>query len=321
MTFLTGAPLFFVLSATLTESSVAQGIRPASFDSVRMLKLDSVGAAAKTYFRPQHRVRALEVHALLTEFVAYYREPAGLEVVLRVAVLDSADWRRVANTPYGLPTNSGLSGTNLLLEAVTPPQRIGSRDMPSGEVYDFLTVGHEGGHLLMWQQLPADMRAAIASDETPSVEMMARFQNLGRLPIWYGEMVATYFATAFLEARHPEGAAAWQSHLRKIASIDRPRFTHLDDWGTRVMRALAPDSTPYPFSAEGGRNMDWYQGVVGQVATHVYKHAGLGFISNLRSVLALPNGPNTPELVTQLDSLAPGVPRLLGEHGAQWQGQ
>lgn len=315
-------PFFLFLSATLVEHAVAQGVRPASLDSLRVLGLDSVGGVAIAYFRPEHRSRALEVHSLLTSFVTYYREHGGVESRMRVGVVNSTDWARLTNTPYGLPTNSGpLSTANLLLAASAPPERVGAREMPRGSVYDFLTIGHEGGHLLTWELMPAEMRAALTSPDEPSAAMMERLRNLSRVPAWYYELAASYFATAFLEANHPEGAAAWLYHLKELTAIDRPRFTHFGDWFGRVMTATAPDSTPYVFSVEGGLNQGWYQGVVGQVAAHIYRQTGLNFITHIRALLALSPAPSTQELVERLDSIAPGVIDLLGNLGAHWKMQ
>ena len=318
MRLLAAMPLSLVLSATLVQHVTAQRIRPPSFDTLRVLRLDSVGDVATAYFRPQHRARALDVHSLLRDYLAFYREHAGIETRMRVAVVDSSDWGRLTNAPYGLPANSGPGAARLLIIAASPPDRVGTRELPRGVLLDFLTIGHEGGHLLAWQLLPADMRAAMASAARPAPEMIARFQALGRIPAWYFEMVANYFTTAFLESKQPEGGAAWNSYLRRISAGDRPRFTHLDDWFGRVIQAAGPDSTPYPFTAEGGRNMDWYQSVAGQVASHIYRHSGLTFISHIRSVLAS-SAPTTPQLVTQLDSIAPGASRLLRDLGAGWE--
>lgn len=144
-----------ILAASLIAASStaagAQVIRPPTIDSIRAIGLDSVGVNATVYFRPQYRDRAAQVHALLTHFVDFAREHLDTDMRMRVAVLDSADWSTVTSTPYGLPTNSGVGSDNLLLAAAKPPERVGARLMPTGEVSDFLTVGHEGGHLLTWQ--------------------------------------------------------------------------------------------------------------------------------------------------------------------------
>ena len=306
------------LSATGTKDAAAQVIRPPTLDSLRVLALDSVSGVATAYFRADHRTRALALQSLLEDFLAFYRQHASVDARMRVAVVDSADWLRLTNTPYGLPTNSGLSADNLLLAAATPRERVGVRTMPVGEVGDFLIIGHEGGHLLTWELLPPEMRSAVTGSSPPSPQVVDRFRALGRTPAWYWELVANYFTTAFLDRRDPDAAAAWLEHLREISTVDRPRFTHLDHWFGRVMEATTPDSTPYRFSTEGALNQGWYQGVVGQVAAHIYQHAGLSFIDHVRSALRNVTPPRTQQLVEQLETIAPGVTRLLTQLGAQW---
>lgn len=100
--------------------------------------------------------------------VGFARDDLDITVRLRVAVLDSADWGRVTSTPYSLPTNSGLGADDLLLAAVEPPGRVGARRMPAEQISDFLTVGHEGGHLLTWQLLPDAVKAAASTLADPS---------------------------------------------------------------------------------------------------------------------------------------------------------
>ena len=312
-----------ILAASLvaagTTRAGAQVIRPPRLDSIRAIALDSLGANATVYFRPEYRHRAAQVQALLTHFVDFAREHLDIDMRMRAAVLDSADWSRVTSVPYGLPTNSGAGSDNLLLAAAKPPERVGGRIMPTGLLSDFLTVGHEGGHLLTWQLLPDALKSAAAAREPPSPEVIARFRALSQMPAWYWEMVASYFATAFLRETRPQGADAWLHHLREIANVPRPRFHSLDDWSSRVMEATTADSTPYRFSEEGGLNQGWYQGVVGQLAAHIHDRAGLALVHHVRSTLAAPSPPTTEELVTQLETIAPGSTMVLTRLGAEWR--
>jgi hypothetical protein len=310
------AILGLVLAALQHQPAAPQSMRLPSLDSVHALGLDSISGAATSYFRPAHRARASELQVLLADFLRFAHDSVGVDVAMGVAVLDSSDWARVTTVPYGLPTNSGLGTGNLLLAASTPPERVGARVMPSGRAMDFLTIGHEGGHLLTWELLPPPMRAAVASRDSLPPEIMARFRKLRQIPAWYWEMVSNYFATAFLAAVHPEGAAAWYAHLQEVTAIPRPRFTHLDDWFGRVMTAVTSDSARYVFTAEGGLNQGWYQGVTGQVAVHLYEKAGTAFLNHIRAIFEVSAAPTTAELVVQLDALAPGVTDLLRRLGA-----
>ncbi|MGH7566261.1 MAG: hypothetical protein ACREK2_05475 [Gemmatimonadota bacterium] len=308
------AHVLFAL-AFFSPGAFAQGIRPVSLDSLSALGLDSVGQIATAYFRSDDRARALQLQSLLDEYLTFYRERMDIESRMRIAVLDPPDWEQLTNVPYGLPNNSGPP-YNILLGATVPPARVGARALPAGRLGDLLTVGHEGGHLLMWELLPPDLGAAMSDSGPVPPDAMERFARIGQVPVWYWEMTANYFTTAFLEATHPDDARAWEDHLREISSIERPRFTHLGDWFGAVLLAVAPDSTPYVFSTEGGLNQGWYQGVVGLVAVHIHEQAGFQFLDHLREILTGTVAPSTQELVERLDSIAPGTIELLEELGA-----
>jgi hypothetical protein len=317
------APLLLVMiaGAPAVNPAVAQNVRPVSIDSLRSIGLDSIDGVAIAYFRPADRARAVELQSLLGEYLAYYHDQAGVQSRMRVAVLNREDWSRLSQIPYGLPNNSGPGAGNVLLAATAPPERVGARTLPRGRLVNFLVIGHEGGHLLTWELMPTPMRSAMASSDSFPTNLVARFRNVGQVPTWYWELVANFFTTAFLEASHSDDAKAWLEHLKEISAIDRPRFTHLSDWFGRLLQATAPDSTPYIFSAEGGRNQGWYQGVVGQMAAYIHSQSGLRFIDHVRSVVSGDSVRTTPELVLQLDSIAPGASALLRDLGAQWARQ
>jgi hypothetical protein len=311
-----GVLIFVTLCVAQQGRAVAQ-VTPVSLDSVRALALDSIPGAAVAYFRPADRARAAELQSLLAEYLEFYREHIGIDVRMRVAVLSSQDWARLTMIPYGLPNNSGPGTGNLLLAATSPPERIGSREMPGGRTGDLLLIGHEGGHLLIWELMPVQLKEGLTSPDTPQPEVMQRLQNVGSIPLWYMEMAANYLTTAFVKARSLDDADAWHAHLQAITEIAAPRYTHLGDWMS-LLQAVAPDSTPYVFSVEGGLNQGWYQGVVGLAAAHIYEHAGLTFVEHIRSVVSGNAAPSTDELAQQLESIAPGITDLLASLGAKW---
>jgi len=293
-------------------------MRPPSLDTVQALGLDSVAGAATVYFRTRDRERALGLHALLSEYLAFYRDLLGIQTRMFVAVLDAEDWARVTNIPYGLPNSSGPGGANLLLAAASPPAQVGARSLPRGRNGDLLTVGHEGGHLLTWELMPPDLKAGLSDPVEPPPDVMERLVRVGKVPAWYWEMAANYFTTVFLARVHPQDSSAWTEHLREITSINRPRFTHLGNWFGRVLQASAPDSTPYVFSTEGGLNQGWYQGVVGFLAIHMHGESGTELIGHIRATLSGASVSTTGQIVLQLDSIANGASELLTRLGASW---
>ena len=306
--------LLLLIGAAVARPVEAQGITPVSLDSVVALRLDSVPGVATAYFRPVHRARGMELHSLLAEYLEFYRKETGVDVRMRIAVLDSVDWSRVSRVPYGLPNNSGMTG-KLLLAAAVPPSRVGVRTLPPGRIYDALAVGHEGGHLLVWALMPDRLTTSIANDTFPP-DVVERLQAIQRVPSWYWEFAANYLTTAFLEARHPDRAKAWHDHLREIAQVPRPKFTHLADWYGAEMRAAVRDSVPYILTVEGGRNQGWYQGVVGLAAEHVHRRGGLALIAHIRRMASGEKAPTTGEITQELEATAPGFIAVLDSLGA-----
>jgi hypothetical protein len=268
------------------------------------------------YFRPTDRERALALHRLLEEFLALYRERAGVAPTLRMAVLQPDDWARVTSLPYGLPNNSG-DADDLLLAATTPPGSIGLRKLPAGRLMDHLVVGHEGGHLLTWAVMPDALKSPAPEGGHPS-DVAQRIANLQRIPGWYWEFAANYFATAFLESRHPADAVAWRAFFAEGTSGAPPRFTNLADWYGAAMRAMVNDSTPYVLTREGGANQSWYQGVTTLAAAHVYDRAGFELVDHVRRTMRGDATPATARIVEEIEAMAPGFKALLDRLGASY---
>lgn len=312
------AMLLIVMSSAWGMPATAQ-IAPVSLDSMRSLGLDSIAGAATAYFRASDRARGEELHTLLATFLEFYSEQVGADARLRVAVLDSADWRRMTKAPYGQPINSGPGGDNLLLAATSPPERIGARAMPGGRNSDLLVIGHEGGHLLVWELMPDELKQALRGPEDPAPDVLKKLQNVGAVPGWYWELAANYLTTTFLEATDSVDARDWHEHLQDNTRISNPRFTHLTDWYGNLLQATSADSTPFVFTPEGGQNQGWFQGVVGLMALHLHTHRGSSYIDQIRNVVAGQRRWTTEELVQEAESLAPGITNLLSTLHAQWR--
>ena len=312
------AMLLVVTSCTGGMPAVAQ-ITPVSLDSVHALGLDSITGAATAYFRTADQARGAALHTLLAAFLEFYGKEVGTDSRLRVAVLDSVDWGRVTRVPYGQPINSGPGSDNLLLAATSPPERIGTRAMPRGRNSDLLVIGHEGGHLLIWELMPDVLKQALRSSDDPAPDVLKRLQNVGAVPGWYWEMAANYLTTTFLEATDSEDARAWHDHLQENTEIPNPRFTHLTDWYASLLQATTSDGTPFVFTPDGGQNQGWFQGVVGLMAQHLHTHMGSSYVDYIRNVVSGGRVWSTEELVQQAELLAPGITTLLSTLNAQWK--
>jgi hypothetical protein len=299
----------------------AQDPRFAFLDSIRAMGLDSVAGVATVYFRPADRERALALQAMLDEYLRFWHAPLGMETRIRIAALRPEDWQRLTRFPYGFPHYVGPP-VNLIPAPATPPPPEGHDTILVGtrDTRDWLTIGHEGGHLLVWSLMPLAMRDSIGIPPgRMSVGMREQFERLSAIPQWFGDYAATHFMTAFVSATRPIEAESWRKYLRAFTDVPAPRYTHLDAWWGEFMRARASDGTPLFLSPESGGNFGWYQGVVGLLAEHVHARVGTGAAAHIRQVVSGGTSPTSRELVDQLKALAPGVRTLLDSLGAGYR--
>ncbi|HSJ62568.1 MAG TPA: alpha/beta fold hydrolase [Gemmatimonadaceae bacterium] len=300
----------------------AQDPRFAALDSIRAMGLDSVSGIATVYFRPTDRERALALQAMLDEYLRFWHAPLGVETRMRIAALRPEDWQRLTRLPYAFPHNVGPP-VNLIAAPATPPPPDGHDTILVGagrNTRDWLTIGHEGGHLLTWSLMPLAMRDSIGIPPgRMSAGMREQFDRLSAIPQWFWEYAATYFMTAFVSTSRPIESESWRRYLRALTDVSAPRYTHLDAWWGEFMRARASDGTPLFLSPESGGNFGWYQGVVGLLAEHVHARVGTGAAAHIRQVVSGGTSPTSRELVDQLEALAPGVRTLLDSLGAGYR--
>jgi hypothetical protein len=324
--------LAILLVATLSvlapiAGAHAQDSRLVALDTLRAMGLDSADGTAAVYFRPADRKRALELQSMMQEFLGFWNPRLNVDLQVRVAVLRPDEWSKLTPLPYGFPNNFGPPA-NLILAPATPEPPSGLETLlveDGRDGRDWLLVGHEGGHLLTLALLPPAMREnVLVPNELQMKDVRERFARLGSVPIWYWEYVANLFATGFFEAARAAEAGAWMKYLRAWTATRSPQFTHLDDWSALMsvlMRTKTPDGEPAFTSSDAGSNFGWYQGVVGQLAAHVQSRKEADAISHIRRLTSGPVSPTTPEIVEELETMAPGARALLDGLGAGYRGR
>jgi hypothetical protein len=165
--------------------------------------------------------------------------------------------------------------------------------------------------------LPPDVLALLTDGSPADTVFPRRVRWINSIPHWFWEYSANYFATAFLQARHPDDGATWDRYLETLAAPGARRFSHLDEL-PELMRVRAEDGSPYFLSPEGAPNFGWYQGVVGVLGVHVIAQRG-DAVGHIRRVLSSDHAPTTAELLAELEAIAPGARALLDSLGADYR--
>jgi hypothetical protein len=114
---------------------------------------------------------------------------------------------------------------------------------------------------------------------------------------WFDELIATYFAYAFVRASDPGWAETAQEEWHRAVESFTPPVVSLD-WSH--FRDLSP--------VEFARTYAWYQNLLNLQAAALYEDHRLDFLRRLRDRLDWQNAANwtTDELIPILDEIAPG---------------
>jgi hypothetical protein len=197
--------------------------------------------------------------------LGYYEPEAGWRVAPYVAVLSEADWRSSIENPYGVP------GVRMGPIAFVPT------DVRAGVVYtDAVALRDSVSAALValmdttcgtFERCVADAADAIILHELGHV--YEHRAHIGRPTLWLGEMVAHYFAYAYLRERQPSRVAPWLL-MHRLYAAAAPRLKSLEEF---ERAAGLPGMTPLEY----GR----LQALFLERVEQVYPRQGLGFITKL----------------------------------------
>lgn len=184
-----------------------QAQAPTPLDRVRTAGLDSALVGRVTvYFAPADRAHATEMAALLERAAAYFRDEFGRGFPLHLAVLAPTTWfdpyAGDFPAPYGMPW--GWIPQSLIAVPASLNEGIlidGADEAANLRRVRFVML-HEYGHL-----------AAKAYLHPQGEQLWSSVR-------WFEEMVATYFAYAFLAQSDPEwartGRQEWAAFIQRV---------------------------------------------------------------------------------------------------------
>jgi hypothetical protein len=260
-------------------------------ESVHRLQLDSLAGTVPVYFSPGYDKRASRVRAMLEEAAAYFSDSLDTPVAYTLAVLDERHWGALREgLPYGIPYTS--IGEPWLVVLPAQPERSivyhehrKHSDEAVAERFVDLIGFHELGHLYTVEYLYPHL----AGESAP----------FG----WFEEMLATYFAYAFLRSVYPEWAAIWDAVIdRTVVFADQQPHTSLIDFEEQQSDISRTPKGAVP------SNYGWYQAVFHQRVRDVFQQQGLTFLVRIKSELPWKRLEEwtTEQLLTDLEGIAPG---------------
>lgn len=263
-----------------TEASVPSDT-PLSVVESLGLERAKVGRVT-VHFAPRDRERALQLATLVDSAAAMFKRKIHLALAIELAALGPQDWfSEFPGVPYAIPWPSMNERLLLVPSSLTEGVLVEGQTLLHAErTVDFVTL-HEFGHIAAKEYFrPGDSRQYI--------------------PVpWFRELVATYFAYAYVASTNPQWAKdakqKWTDELEGF----KPEVVSLD-W--TFMNALN--------GAELARTYGWYQTLLNLRAAELYERHGLGLLPALRRMPWEYSQDWTTESV--LASLEEVAPTLVG---------
>lgn len=276
--------MWIALVCLLTRPEPAQGQAQTPLHRVRTAGLDSAMVGRVTaFFAPGDRAHANDLAALLDRAADYFQRDFGGSFPLYLAVLRPQTWfdpydddvPALYGVPWGWIPESLIGAPASLTEGILiqgPDEEANLRRVR-------FVMLHEYGHLAAKEYLHPQGRQLYSSVR------------------WFEEMLATYFAYAFVHRADPDWARTGRREWAQVVQRDPPDSATLD-W--RFMARLPPQ--------QSGQVYAWYQNLLNVRAADLYAEHGLDFLREVRDQLPWANSDEwtTDMLLTHLESFAPG---------------
>lgn len=266
-------------SLLATTPCGAQDLTPLA--RVQALDLDSAHVGrVMVYFAPRARDRAIELAQLTHSATQFAERELSLGFDVRVAALEPEHWfSEFPGVPYAIPWVS-IPERLLFVQSSLSEGFMVRGPSPQHDRYRIgFGLLHEHGHLLE----KAYFRPQSAEEGLPTS--------------WFGELLANYFAYAYLHSVQPEWAEAAKGMWRAVVEGYTPSTLSLE-WS--FMNDLPPQ--------ELARTYAWYQNLLNLRAAALFEVHGLDLLRSLKDGLAWESTASwtTPSLLNALEHVAPG---------------
>jgi hypothetical protein len=261
-----------------------RGQSPTPLARVRASGLDGITIGRVSAFSsPADRAYATGLATLADAAAAYFEAEFGGTFPLYLAVLGPDEWfdpyMEGTPAPYGMPWGWIPESLMAVPASLDEGVLIQGPDRAADLRRVRFVMLHEFGHLVAKKYLHPES------------------QHLYSSVRWFEELIATYFAYAFVSRTDPAWARAGRLEWAAFVQRDPPASATLD-W--RFMANLPPE--------QFGRTYAWYQNLLNVRAADLYAEHGMDFLRDLRDQLVWTSSDEwtSDALLNRLESFAPG---------------
>lgn len=260
-------------------------------ERVKALPVETVDVGLQVFYSHGYRSRAEAMGREISAARAFFERRLGTDVEIKLALLDPEDYARAEmGRPYGLPfISNGLAFLPADTESgavLADYLRFGATASP-GVLEALASIG------LTYEEAAERMVDLIGLHELGHAQAGA----FGIRPTqpWFNELIASFFAYAFMREMAPEAAVVWDAVTRAGREGYDPIHTSLDDLNRLYIGV-------------GVSNYSWYQNTFQAWIGPLYETHGLGFLALVRDRLqSLDEVPESSiELLRVLEEVAPG---------------
>jgi hypothetical protein len=224
-------------------------------------------------------MRPRPLRALVEQAMGFYERTLGITGELHLAVLTPGDWAKVITwQPYGIP---GVAGEPPVAFLPATDDNVAANDALSirgGVSPDTVRLIEAAGR--SYEEASRRYVDLVGLHELGHT--YARRFGIRTPSRWAGELLATYFAYAYLREHDPAQADVWDGILRAYRDAVRPKHTTLADF-ERLYFGVGP------------QNYIWYQARFQQMVRAAYDAQGLDFLRAVRKAFPEAESALTPE--------------------------
>ncbi|GAA6151577.1 hypothetical protein NBRC116587_09960 [Pseudoteredinibacter isoporae] len=224
------------------------------------------------YSASENKQRAIEIRNLLEEAIQFYQTSLAIDHRIDVAVLNQADWKTLVNEriPYGMPHIVGPKDRQV---AVLPANDQGVVTVGAIHMKEYLPK--EDANTLASYGMSFEEGASTYTDIIAIHELghsYAQAYGIKPLSAWSGEFLASFFAYAFLQEKHPKLAKVFEIYAYQL-NVNAPGPT---DRSLLRLEKL--------YAGVGADDYVWYQGMFVHLVVELYKQKELDVLREFKSI-------------------------------------